>query len=549
MKELRDKLDRRLTGMKSVRTDYETEWKDIARFAQPARSRFLATDTNKGGKRRQANRKLLDSHGIEAFRTLTNGMTSGLSSASRPWFSLKLEDEELAESAAAKEWMSEVERRMYSFLAKTNFYSAVKTGYAEMGLFGTEATVMMEHPIKGAVCHALTAGEYWIALSDAQVPEALYRSCPMSVRQAVQSFKGAVSQRVKSCYDQSRYDEIVEVYQAVEPNPDHIQGKLGSKPWLSVYWDAQDRPDSVLRQSGFEEQPFWAPRWDVAGGDTYGYSPGMEALPALRELQLQVKRRNEAIDAMVHPEKIAPPGIRLTGQPRNVVSASSVDKDQIIVPYQMPYQAVAAIGEEVVKCKEQVNSLSYADLFNAITNMQGIQPRNIEEIASRNEEKLTQLGPVIERVSNEKLEVAIDRTYGIMMRGGLLPPPPEELSGEPLKVEFVSILTQMQRMVGIGQIERTTAFIGNLAGAVPDVLDKLNTDELIDEYSYRAGSPAKIIRGADEVAKIREQRAQQMQQQQTMASMPAVKDGAEAARLLSETDVNDKSLLDTLVGA
>jgi len=354
---------------------------------------------------------------------------------------------------------------------------------------------------------------------------------------------------VKSCYDQSRYDEIVEVYQAVEPNPDHIRGKLGSKPWLSVYWDAQDRPDSILRQSGFEEQPFWAPRWDVAGGDTYGYSPGMEALPALRELQLQVKRRNEAIDAMVHPEKIAPPGVRLTGQPRNVVSASSVDKDQIIVPYQMPYQAVAAIGEEVVKCKEQVNSLSYADLFNAITNMQGIQPRNIEEIASRNEEKLTQLGPVIERVSNEKLEVAIDRSYGIMMRGGLLPPPPEELSGEPLKVEFVSILTQMQRMVGIGQIERTTAFIGNLAGAVPDVLDKLNTDELIDEYSYRAGSPAKIIRGADEVAKIREQRAQQMQQQQTMASMPAVKDGAEAARLLSETDVNDKSLLDTLVGA
>jgi hypothetical protein len=52
----------------------------------------------------------------------------------------------------------------------------------------------------------------------------------------------------------------------------------------------------------------------------------------------------------------------------------------------------------------------------AITTMPGVQPRNIEEIAARNEEKLTQLGPVIERVNNEKLEVAIDRTFGIMSR-------------------------------------------------------------------------------------------------------------------------------------
>jgi len=549
MDSIRRKCEMRLTGMKSIRTDYETEWKDIARFAQPARSRFLSNDANKGAKRRQSNRKLMDSHGIEAFRTLTNGMTSGLSSASRPWFSLTVEDEDLAESGAVKAWLSDVERRMYWFLAKTNFYGAVKTGYAEMGLFGTEATVMMEHREHGAVCHPLTAGEYWIGLSDAQVPDSLYRTCPMSVRQAMQSFGDKVSKRVRQCYDKSNYDEMVDVYQAIEVNDDHIPGKLGSKPWRSIYWDNEDGPETVLREAGFDEQPFWAPRWDVTGGDVYGYSPGMEALPALRELQLQVKRRNEAIDLMVHPEKIVPVGMRLTGQPRSVVTASNVDKDSVLIPYQMPYQAVAAIGEEVVKCKEQINSLSYADLFNAITNMQGIQPRNIEEIASRNEEKLTQLGPVIERVSNEKLEVAIDRTFGIMLRGQMLAEPPEELSGVALKVEFVSILTQMQRMVGIGQIERTTSFIGNLAGAIPDVLDKLNSDEMIDEYAYRAGAPAKIIRGADEVAKIRADRAQQMQQQQTMASMPAVKQGADAARLLSETDVGGEPLIDTLLGA
>jgi hypothetical protein len=68
---------------------------------------------------------------------------------------------------------------------------------------------------------------------------------------------------------------------------------------------------------------------------------------------------------------------------------------------------------------------------------------------------------VIERVNNEKLQIAIDRTFGIMSRLGIIPPAPEQLQGKNLKIDFVSILTQMQRMVGLGQTERATSFIGN----------------------------------------------------------------------------------------
>jgi hypothetical protein len=95
---------------------------------------------------------------------------------------------------------------------------------------------------------------------------------------------------------------------------------------------------------------------------------------------------------MVKPEKIVPPGVRLTGEPGRTVTASGLDREGVLIPYQMPYQAVAAIGEEMDKCRRQIDALSFADLFNAITNMRGVQPA-MEEIASRNEEKLTQLGP------------------------------------------------------------------------------------------------------------------------------------------------------------
>jgi len=546
---LRSHCEQRLALMKNVRADYESEAEQIARFAQPARSRFLHGSKDKnGGRRRMWNRTLFDPHGIEAFRTLTNGLTSGLSSASRPWFTLKLANDTLMEANGVRPWLSDVERRLYAFFASTNFYAASKSGYGEMGLFGTEGCVMVEHPTAGAVCHALTFGEYWIGLSDALVPDTLYRVCPMSVKQAVNTFGNACSPVIRALYDRSQYEAAVEIYHAIELDPDFNPLQFGAKPWRSIYWDTADRSDSLLRLSGYNEQPFWAPRWDVVGGDTYGVSPGMEALPALRELQMQAKRRNEAIDQMVKPEKIAPPNVRLTGEPGRVVAAAGVDRDQIFIPYQMPYQAVAAIGEEMDKCRQQIDSLAYADLFNAITNMAGIQPRTVEEIASRNEEKLTQLGPVIERVTNEKLQIAIERAFGILQRGGMLPPVPAALSNKPLNVEFVSILQQMQRMVGLGQIERVVGFVGNLAAVHPEALDMIDFDEAVDEYGYRAGAPARLIRPEREVAALRKARAAQTATAQALAAMPSMKAGADAARLLAATNVgNGDSLLARLL--
>jgi Xaa-Pro aminopeptidase len=96
----------------------------------------------------------------------------------------------------------------------------------------------------------------------------------------------------------------------------------------------------------------------------------------------------------------------------------------------------------------------------------------------------------------------------------------------------------MQRMVGLGQTERVTSFIGNLAAAFPEAADKLNVDEAIDDYADRAGSPPKIIRSDDEVEQLREARQQQKNAAAAAAAMPAVKDGADAARLLSEAAQN-----------
>lgn len=537
---LKERCNRRFAALKNARQPYEAEWREIAQYAQPSRSRFLNSEQNKNFKR--TNKAIYNSHAILSFRTLTGGMTSGLSSPSRPWFRLAPFDAKLADDSEVKNWLAEVERRMYAFLAGTNFYGAVKSGYAEMGMFGTEGCVMVDHVREGAVCHPLTAGEYYIGLSDASVADTIYRRVPMTVHQVVQTFGLAdVSPSIRALYDGGHYDRMVPMVHAIEPNDDQIEGVMTAKgkPWRSVYWDTNDAgSDSMLRVQGYEEQPFWAPRWDTTGGDTYGTSPGFDALPDMRELQLQTRRKTQATEFLVKPEKIVPASVKLTGQAGNVVTASQVDAAGVIVPYMMPYQAIEAIMGDVQRCSDAIDRLTYADLFMAITNMQGIQPRNIEEIASRNEEKLTQLGPVIERVNSEKLEVAIDRTFGIMSRKGMLPPAPDVLQGQAIKVDFVSILAQMQRMVGIGQIERTVSFVGNLAAQFPDAADRLNIDEIVDDYADRAGAPPKIIRSVREAQAMRQQRAQDQQTAKMAAMAQPAQQAADAARLMSEAAQN-----------
>jgi hypothetical protein len=523
---LRERADKRLNGLKAARLPYEAEWKEIAQHAQPSRSKFLYGETDR--QFRRSNRAIYNSHGILAFRTLASGMTSGLSSPSRPWFRLATYNEDDLQSEDVRVWLSDIEQRMYAFLAETNFYAAAKSGYAELGMFGTEACVMVEHPVEGAVCHSLTVGEYFIALGDNAKPDTLYRKAWMSVHQAVQTFGlDKVCARVKDQYDRADYEQIVRIWHAIEPNDERDLDVMSAKgkAWRSFYWDEQDGKDKdgYLKIAGYDDQPFWAPRWDAIGGDTYGSSPGMEALPDLRELQLQTKRKTEATAFLIKPEKIVPATIKLTGQAGNVVSAASVDKDSVVVPYQIPPAAIGEIIADIERCTQAVDRLAFADVFLAITNLEGSADRTVPEINARLEEKMTQLGPVIERVNNEKLAVAIDRTFGIMTRMGLIPPAPEALQGKGLKVDFVSILTQMQRMVGLSQTERVTSYIGNLAAAFPDAADKLNVDEAIDDYADRAGSPPKIIRSDDDVEKLREGRRQQQQAQAAAAAMPAAR--------------------------
>ena len=167
------------------------------------------------------------------------------------------------------------------------------------------------------------------------------------------------------------------------------------------------------------------------------------------------------------------------------------------------------------------------------------------EIDERHEEKLLMLGPVLERLHTELLNPLIDRTFNIMARNDLLPPAPEELAGVTLKVEYISVMAQAQKAIGTGAIERLAGFVGNIAAAKPEVLDKFDADQSIDEYAEMLGVPPKIVKPDDIVQRIREERQAQMEQQMAMEQAQM---GAQAAKVMSDADTEGNNVLTDLIG-
>lgn len=556
----REYCEARAKSLMSQRGDVDQVVAEIASLTVPARSRFMP---HVGSRRRKTiTNRLYDGYGGRASEILTNGMTSGLSSPSRPWFRSKVADPALMKIYAVTQWLAAADRVMYDFMANSNFYGALKTGYGELGLFGTEACFMAEHWKAGLVCHSMTFGEYWISVSDTLVPDTLLRQVPMTTHQLVQQFVASrfdkrdldwskVSLPVKNAWDNSNYGTVFDILHLIEPNPawDPARFDAPGKPVRSAYWEAKcDRLKPLLEVEGQEEQPFWAARWQVTGNDVWGTGPGWNALADLRGLQLQVKRKGDATDLAIKPPMVGPASLKLKMAPGSYTSAAALDKDAVRAAWQVDYRAIEVVGRDVQQGHRDIDGYFYVDLFMAISQMDGVQPRNESEIFSRNDEKLTQLGPVIERVNVEKLGVALDRVFGICLRRQLFPEPPEELHGVDLQIEYISILAQAQRAAGLGVIERSIGVIGNMTKAFPDVADNIDSDGVAIDYLERAGFPAAGMRDPKVRDAIRAQRAKVVAAAQAKDTAPAIRDAAQGAELLSKTDVRGQPLLDTLVG-
>jgi len=544
----RQKLERRWKELFDEQNTWKPTWQDLARYILPRRGFFLTDSPNRGERK---DNFIIDGTPIRAARVLAAGMMSGLTSPSRPWFKLGVADPDLSKFAPVRFWLDEVQNRMMAVYSMSNIYNALHSVYEEVGAFGTAAMIVLEDfddIIRG---RTFTIGEYALGTGPDLRVNALARQLWMTVAQLVQEFGiDNVSLGVKNAWENNQLGRWVNVYHLIEPNDDRIHDlkDARNKPFRSVYWEAGTSEEKYLRVSGFDEFPVMAPRWDIVGADIYGKGPGWDALGDSKQLQKMQEDKLMALDKLVNPPMTAPASVLRAGGV-NLLPGGVTFHDETMshVGVKPTYQInpdLQGITLAIQEVQQAIRETFFSDLFLMLAQSDRRQ-MTAREVAERHEEKLLMLGPVLERLESELLDPLIDRTFSIMNRNGLIPPPPRELQGMYLKVEYISVLAQAQKMVGTTSIERMLVFAQSVAAAKPDVLDKIDFDEAIDQYADMLGVPPGVIVSDDQVAKIRQARAeQQAQMQAAQYAMAAV----QGAKTLSDTSLEGKNALAMLTG-
>lgn len=547
--QVRRKAEKELAALKGDREPYETVWRDVHRHTRLEFRRERNMLTNRDYVRRGtdndtgASTQLLDTHARMAGRVLRAGLHGGMTSPSRPWFKLGLSDPDLSDNPEVRAWFQPIEQAMRAIFRGSNIYSSLQQIYGTAGDYGTAAGMVVADFNDVVRFRALDIGEYWIASDHRGKPNTLYRACDMTVQQVIEEFGiDNVQERTRNCYDKGDYHQPVKVMRAIRPRRERDPSRMdaANMPFASLAWEENSPSDHMLRLSGVPENTLNVSRWETGGYEAYGVvSPGLDALADARQLQYYALRKAEAIDMSLRPPVQGPSGMFNSQKNFFPGGVTYVDDLQLqrggfrpvfenAVRFDM-----APMLNDIQEQRRRVDSAYYVDLFNMFSDLDRRQI-TAEEIIKRHEEKIISLGPVLDLQGQETLDPLIGRTFAVMMEGGLIDEPPDVIRGEEIKVEYISLLAQAQKAVGVGAIERTIGFAAQAAQIIdPGARHRIDVDEAIEMFADLVGTPPMVIRSKKDAEALRAAEEQKAQQAQMMDAAPGL---AQAANLVSEAN-------------
>ena len=287
----------------------------------------------------------------------------------------------------------------------------------------------------------------------------------------------------------------------------------------------------------------------------------MDVTPDCKMLQAMTGTLRRMQHKIADPPMLADDNLRRYGVALDPGSLSFVSMASFaqsggmpVVPVQQPEPAALNYTMQGIRDVEQIiHDGLYTDLFRMLIDDDRRQI-TATEIQAKQQEKMILIGPVVERLQKELLEPLIARTFALMREWGALPELPEGMDVAELDVSFESVLAQAQKMTATSAIDQGLAFMVQSAQVNPDVLDVLNFDAMGKAYLDRIGMPESCVRDEQDIAAMREQRAQaqaqaEQQAQAAQAAQQAV-DMTAAAKNLGQTPVgaDGQTLMGTILG-
>lgn len=542
-------LNKRRISLQNDQSSWVAHWDELSRFILPRNSKLLnknAGTKSEGG--RKLHNEIYDGSATKAARVCAAGLMSGLTSRSRPWFVLQTPDMQLNKYKAVRIWLNDVTKIIESVLAKSNVYRGLYSAYEDLGVFGTHASFLYDDFKNIIHMQTLSIGEYSLSANFKGEVDTIYIDRWYSVGALIKQFGlENCSHDVVKAFRAGNLERMIQVTHTVEPREDRELNNPSAKNMaFKSIWFESSKTDKVLRESGFKQFPAVTPRWNVNSSDVYGMSPGMDALGDVKQLQQSQLRKSQAIDFASNPPLQLP--ISMKNQETKMQPGARFYYDAVAgsngikTAFDVRLDINALVGD-IAETQDRIKKTFFNDIFMMV--VQKTTQMTAYEVAERHEEKLLMLGPVVERVSNELLDPIVETTFNRLAEAGLLPDAPPEMQGQTLVVDYISIIAQAQKAIGVNNIDRFTMGMMNVAQAKPEVLDKFSADDWVDIYSDDLAIDPELILSDNEVAEIRNARAKQ---QEVAAQQQAILGASQAAANAGKIPA-DSPLVEAMRGA
>lgn len=548
--ELAEQLIARHNALKSDRGTWDVLWQQIADYVMPRKSQ-VTTKKTEGVE--GFTDDIYDMTVIRSNMTLAAGQLNYVTPATDRWFAFE-PPEEMKEKGgdAAARWYQQCTEIAFRELARSNFYLEIHELFLDRGGFGTSIIFAEEGKRVTLKFENWEVGTYSIAEDDEGVVDTVFREFELTCRQAVQKFGiEHVGETIQKCYEERKptsLDKKFTFIHAIFPRADDQRkpGKIDgpNKPIASVYINVADKV--CVRNAGYDEAPAAVSRFLKWGKSPYGYSPSIEALPTVRQVNFIEKQMDALAELAAFPRILIPDGLEgdvdLRSGGVTVFDPNNVNA----VPKEWATQGRYDIGLQRVQAKQkQIEEAFHVTLFKMFAERE--KQMTAREVIERVQEKLVQFSPTFARMTTELLNPLLERVFGILFRANKFPEPPEEVfvvtpEGVSLPLPQVAYTSKIALAIKALENQSFLQFVEIVAPLVqvdPSVMDAINTDKAMKGLARNLSLPVDWMRTDEEIAAMREQRAQA---QQAQASAEQAKLVAGAAKDMSAADPAMKKL-------
>jgi hypothetical protein len=461
-----EQLIGRYHKLDSDRANWRNMWEDCARYGAPRRMGAIGPRAD--GDRR-ISPQIYNPIGIQCVQTLAAAMHGMLMNPATNWLNIRLADEALDEQESSKHWTGSVSKGISNALSSphTAFHSQANQLLEDMSSLGTAVMYIGQQKTGHLFTRTYPIFECCIAENEYGFVDTVMRDSMYTVRQMVQIWGEKVSPKV---YDKGKYDDKFKVLNVCTPRSDEQRDRSNKTPQhmpIAVCY-IEENEQNVVEESGVEEMPYVVPRWWVISGEVHGRSPLMTALPQVKVANAATRTVMRAAEKAVDPP-LTVPHEGLVGPVRQYPGSLTYLRNkseigQMPTSSQLPYA-----GEYIMKLDNAIRTTMFVDQVQFVGDFK----MTATEVIQRQTERMRLLGPVLGRLENEFLNPLVERVFGIMSRLNAFQPPPQEIQGADMRIEYQSPLARAQKSQIAQGFEQVIAVLEPLAKLGPDIAQQL----------------------------------------------------------------------------